>query len=1582
MKAIRPFIIVIVLSVLCFSIHNNSIAQSRMKEGFYIGAFNFFPWNCANPSWYSELKLRSMQDYTSHGDWDSELGGFFTRIDTVNSYKIRINNFINIWNNTASGRNSFMMEREKVLRSAYGQRSTYEVEDNTIMISGKQGYGYVNTDFPNSNETDATHGNVRVKHCIPPHTPGNIACTLFENREQANNVWSEEVNNSGARLFSDIKNPSYNYRWFIKPRMRIDPVYAQQHPNEVVVILKVRNFCNEEILNLPIKCLNFIDDNNNYDGRYLEMYNDLPLGEISQSVSASDLARGTVTDEFGRITNITSSRVDYILEWQGTVEVWVDYVRVDDEWAHFLFTDPDGLSTNNDWHFYQRIYDEVDEFSQKPGFGYFYMDEFAYNNIPCMAEVNRIVKARSGNTTALIPCCCMTVISEWGGLRNWPSEETLLEYLYTSGAVRDIFLEDIYPIMMNFKIPPNIVKPDPGVYPGTQRMSNASSYDDYNSYLNSNVHDTLFLGLRKKTADMTKAHGIIYNTALQVHDDEQYLAQWPENGWALREPFPEEIKMQMYLGLVYGSKQLFQYSYHTQDFNNNLYSFGMMNTQNNGKRLKTYYKNPGGNELIDKWNAVVNINTDVQNVGDFMYPANQPNQHLIWQNTITVNPVINPYLQHLPFLYIENIQSLDPHINGINPCSDYNPELYEYYDCPDYRYWEIGLFTPNPNSGESQYTKYFIPVNKRCAPYFDANNPGDKRYLKIKFNPNFLPGPVNWKITNAITGNELVTFNKNTANFINISEIFQPGEGKLFKLSPVITSGGELACDETINSDVTIGGMIDGNGHNFIINEGKTVTFKQDAGIEMNGGVFICGINSDNADAVTLKGEGNSNIWKGLILNNCDSVGIYNTNITNIKANDTAKAVLLTNCYKSEFRKNTITANNNSGGIQAVYNTETNDPIIFKIRECNFYMNQSGYSAINVISNASVTLPLNIEWCIFNAGNDTSNAVMLSEVTGGVIKNNLFSNFGKSAVFMLSTVDLYGNVILGRNSSQGIQCLAGSSISLSPVSGMYLGGYNYIRNYGSSASNIYSDNSMFYINNGQNDFDLDDTTDSKHLTGNISGFPLQYVNAMKNCFHKDSVSNITATSSVIWNSTSDPVNFIFTDYSCELTPPGDFFVFQYDNYNDTVYRTQGGEGGGLKSKAIDLKEEENKSNELEITPSNIFEGLEAKKALSPFNIEENNYKALRDSVNINLRKRNYAVVEQKAMQILSQYPDSSASTGMIPKLYVAVLNLDTNEVKTGQLKSFLENLITNNTQNTGLVKSAFYHIQKCKVKLGAYQSALDGFQYIMTQNPYSYEGLIASWDYAATYLLMGSGGISGNENISTEEELNTPADTLINRMLNRDINSDKNTERNKTSFNQNRQQTGVSNEQSRKDFYEKIKLVNNDSKTMQEEKVKTLEKKIETARDDKTKEEAKTELTKMKQINEAVKIKKPDNIKTHTIIINNDIRKVFGIGKKSKKETSTSTLPNTFELYQNYPNPFNPATKIAFDLPKDAKVKLVIYDILGREMKTLINNEFRTAGKYISEFNGSQLASGVYFARILVNDGKEFVAVKKMVLVK
>ncbi len=94
-------------------------------------------------------------------------------------------------------------------------------------------------------------------------------------------------------------------------------------------------------------------------------------------------------------------------------------------------------------------------------------------------------------------------------------------------------------------------------------------------------------------------------------------------------------------------------------------------------------------------------------------------------------------------------------------------------------------------------------------------------------------------------------------------------------------------------------------------------------------------------------------------------------------------------------------------------------------------------------------------------------------------------------------------------------------------------------------------------------------------------------------------------------------------------------------------------------------------------------------------------------------------------------------------------------------------------------------------------------------------------------------------------------------------------------------------------------------------------------------------------------------------------------------------IPTKFDLSQNYPNPFNPTTKINFDLPADSKVTLVIYDVTGREVTKLLNNELRTAGYYTMDFNGSSIASGIYFYRFIAESaGRQTVMSKRMVLIK
>ena len=99
--------------------------------------------------------------------------------------------------------------------------------------------------------------------------------------------------------------------------------------------------------------------------------------------------------------------------------------------------------------------------------------------------------------------------------------------------------------------------------------------------------------------------------------------------------------------------------------------------------------------------------------------------------------------------------------------------------------------------------------------------------------------------------------------------------------------------------------------------------------------------------------------------------------------------------------------------------------------------------------------------------------------------------------------------------------------------------------------------------------------------------------------------------------------------------------------------------------------------------------------------------------------------------------------------------------------------------------------------------------------------------------------------------------------------------------------------------------------------------------------------------------------------------------KRGEAETS-NIIPNSFTLEQNYPNPFNPATTIKYGVPQDANVRIVIYDLLGREVAVLVDGLVK-AGNYEAVFNATNLSSGIYFYRL---QSDNFTQIKKMLLLK
>jgi len=89
-------------------------------------------------------------------------------------------------------------------------------------------------------------------------------------------------------------------------------------------------------------------------------------------------------------------------------------------------------------------------------------------------------------------------------------------------------------------------------------------------------------------------------------------------------------------------------------------------------------------------------------------------------------------------------------------------------------------------------------------------------------------------------------------------------------------------------------------------------------------------------------------------------------------------------------------------------------------------------------------------------------------------------------------------------------------------------------------------------------------------------------------------------------------------------------------------------------------------------------------------------------------------------------------------------------------------------------------------------------------------------------------------------------------------------------------------------------------------------------------------------------------------------------------------IPKEYSLSQNYPNPFNPTTNIKFALPKPGLTKLIIYDLIGREIEVPINKELE-AGYHQINIDATNLPTGVYFYRIQSGD---FIQTKKMILIK
>jgi hypothetical protein len=337
-------------------------------------------------------------------------------------------------------------------------------------------------------------------------------------------------------------------------------------------------------------------------------------------------------------------------------------------------------------------------------------------------------------------------------------------------------------------------------------------------------------------------------------------------------------------------------------------------------------------------------------------------------------------------------------------------------------------------------------------------------------------------------------------------------------------------------------------------------------------------------------------------------------------------------------------------------------------------------------------------------------------------------------------------------------------------------------------------------------------------------------------------------------------------------------------------------------------------------------------------------------------------------------------------LYTAYENLDTDtnqstrNILYGNLKDYLDSkLYTEEDYDASFIVNAYNITIMCEANMLNYDNAANAYEFIALYHPDPEIRLNASWDYAEMEALI-EGGYGGGE-----KEFQITNDELRYVELQK-LKETKEIERMDNIIADNPIMSKI------KKVYEKISKERND-------KIERTEKQISdySRSNEKSNFIKKENLIKSEQFQKQIQKQKESDILKNEKARRNifelknlnreDLEKrrfedLFLLAKDSRntefEKDQNKSIPLDYKLNQNYPNPFNPVTNLEFQIPKSGFVSLKIYDILGKEVATLVNDNLNP-GIYKYEFNGSNFASGVYFYKLETGD---FVSTKRMLLIK
>ncbi|MFA7360654.1 MAG: T9SS type A sorting domain-containing protein [Candidatus Kapaibacterium sp.] len=761
-----------------------------------------------------------------------------------------------------------------------------------------------------------------------------------------------------------------------------------------------------------------------------------------------------------------------------------------------------------------------------------------------------------------------------------------------------------------------------------------------------------------------------------------------------------------------------------------------------------------------------------------------------------------------------------------------------------------------------------------------------------------------------------------------------------------ITINNEYHCNENI--EIESGGCltIEGNIGFYAAKDKKII-------VREGGKLIVQGVTFNSLDS--------SQQWGGIEVENCDS----SLTIQNCTFNNATLPIKIVNdesAYKEMIIKNNVfnCESNQDFAIYAenVFNIliqgnhfnmagENSSTVGLEVKNNGDYSCDDFTPRINIINNtftngfgsmvlnsyASELTPVYVYGNTFNGS--SANYNIIGRMITGTIKNNRFwgTDTDNPIYLQQCTPDMFGNLINGSGTTMILNGHSYPNLSPLRTSNTYYwyGGQNRLSS--SNAGNInIIDAGLPSINYGHNQFSKNSDPLYFHIAGALDL----------------TVETYSAAENAWCSSGSNPVNYLYTSenpyvitdisdsYTCNQLPAIQYTGSVVKNMgfgiNDTIFTSS-------------------YSTNYYIIPDEL----------------------LYSQASIYISGGQYLDAINGFKNLINTHIESQYLNTSLYEIFDCYQGLDTSSSPTyrdnlySDLKTFLNDKIQSEYYNSEFIDIAYYLVNMCEVNMEKYNDALTGFEFIAMFHPNAAMRLLASWDYDEVQDLMGQSGAEKEitaeqfrEKVLAEIEIALQKDStmrVVSGMFKQQNEEIDNTYANKTKSS-NSVNTGKNNKDnaSKKD--------NTSKGNSKRPNIMQLSKEVRAD----LMQRAEDNLRGLRAMNTDKKIKKHKE----------DILLIAGLTAATEKKIETTSLPLSYSLSQNYPNPFNPVTKINFELPGDGKVKLMIYDVLGREIKTLVN-EVKQAGKYTVEFNGSNFASGVYFYRI---ESGKFTDVKRMVLVK